>query len=264
MVRKVDATQHFISTVAGNFALGFGYSGDGGPATSAALGSPYSVALDSFGNLFIADGNRAIRRVSASNGIITTVSGNFNALTSLSGDGGDALLAAMAPAYLAFDSSGGLYFSDFGSRVRQVQLAPSASPAPTSLAFPPTAVGAMSAAQPVTFTNAGNGAMTISNVTASGDFTQTNNCPGMLAPGANCTISVISAPAGVGVRAGSLTIMDNAGSGSQVISLAGTGAVVASLTFQVQPSNAVAGQPITPAVQVLFLTPRMCPSPMFL
>ncbi len=251
VVRKVDATQHFISTVAGNFALGFGYSGDGGPATSAALGSPYSVALDSFGNLFIADGNGVIRRVSASNGIITTVSGNFNALTSLSGDGGDALLAAMAPAYLAFDSSGGLYFSDFGSRVRQVQLAPSASPAPTSLAFPPTAVGAMSAAQPVTFTNAGNGAMTISNVTASGDFTQTNNCPGMLAPGANCTISVISAPAGVGVRAGSLTIMDNAGSGSQVISLAGTGAVVASLTFQVQPSNAVAGQPITPAVQVL-------------
>jgi trimeric autotransporter adhesin len=56
-----------------------GFSGDGGPATSAALAYPTGVAVDASGNLFIADtGNNRIRKVSAS-GIITTVAGNGTA-----------------------------------------------------------------------------------------------------------------------------------------------------------------------------------------
>ena len=60
-VRKVD-TAGIITTVAGNGAPGF--SGDGGPATSANLSNPRDVEVDGAGNLFIADiGNQRIRRV---------------------------------------------------------------------------------------------------------------------------------------------------------------------------------------------------------
>ncbi|MBI2860404.1 MAG: hypothetical protein HYX91_02705, partial [Chloroflexi bacterium] len=63
-----------ITTVAGTGTLGYG--GDGGAATSAQLRNPYGVAVDSGGNLFIADyENHRIRKVAASTGIITTVAG---------------------------------------------------------------------------------------------------------------------------------------------------------------------------------------------
>jgi hypothetical protein len=62
-----------ISTFAGNGAYSF--SGDGGPATSAQLNSPLDLALDPFGNLYIADTyNNLVREVS--NGVINTVAGN--------------------------------------------------------------------------------------------------------------------------------------------------------------------------------------------
>jgi hypothetical protein len=68
----VDAATGIISTVAGNWTQG--YSGDGGPATSATMYDPESVAVDSSGNLYIADGgNNVIRKVDASTGIISTV-----------------------------------------------------------------------------------------------------------------------------------------------------------------------------------------------
>ena len=79
MIRRVDAFTGQITTVAGDFAadqandgLG-GYSGDGGPATSAQLNDPEGVALDSAGDLFIADTfNNAVREVTP-NGTISTV-----------------------------------------------------------------------------------------------------------------------------------------------------------------------------------------------
>ena len=72
-----------ISTVAGTGTAGFG--GDSGPATSAKLNFPRAVAVDSYGNLFIADwGNHRIRKVDTS-GIISTVAGNGTA--GFSGDG---------------------------------------------------------------------------------------------------------------------------------------------------------------------------------
>ena len=80
-----------ITTVAGN-ATG-GYSGDGGPAVSAQLTSPSGVAVDSVGNIFIADTNNArIRKVSP-NGIITTVAGNGT--QGYAGDGGHATTAQL-------------------------------------------------------------------------------------------------------------------------------------------------------------------------
>jgi len=97
-----------IQTVAGTGAPGF--SGDGGQATAAQLNSPYGLAIDAAGNLYIADlGNARIRRVSP-DGIITT----------LAGGGGE----FVAPRDVALDSSGGLYIADFGgNRVYQIDKA---------------------------------------------------------------------------------------------------------------------------------------------
>ena len=82
-IRKVSAAGA-ITTVAGNG--GFGFSGDGGPATAAQLNAPYGVAATADGGLLIADGsNHRIRQVSAT-GSIATVAGNGTA--GFFGDGG--------------------------------------------------------------------------------------------------------------------------------------------------------------------------------
>jgi sugar lactone lactonase YvrE len=74
-IRKVTAATGVIATVAGNGTGG--YSGDGGAATSAKLWGPSGVALDSSGNLYIADqASSRIRKMAAATGIITTVAGN--------------------------------------------------------------------------------------------------------------------------------------------------------------------------------------------
>ena len=75
MIREVDATTGVISTVAGTGNCD--YSGDGGPASAAALCDPTGVVLDTAGDLFIADyHNKAIRKVDASTGYISTVGGD--------------------------------------------------------------------------------------------------------------------------------------------------------------------------------------------
>lgn len=108
-----------IATVVGNGTYGF--SGDGGPATQAAITNPYGLALDRNGNLYIADfSNRRIRRVDAA-GIITTVAGNGS--NGYSGDGGPATQAAMSsPSDVAVGLRGELYIADFyNAVVRKVE-----------------------------------------------------------------------------------------------------------------------------------------------
>jgi hypothetical protein len=118
-IRKVDASTGIISTVAGDGAEG--YSGDGGAATNAMLYGPWAVAIDSAGNIYIADlGNSCIRKVTASTGVITTIAGN--GIQGYSGDGGGATSATLnGPAGVAVDSAGNIYIADFdNNRIRKV------------------------------------------------------------------------------------------------------------------------------------------------
>ena len=107
-----------ISTVAGNGKGGF--SGDGGDSASALLWSPFDLALDTQGNLYIADEqNHRIRRVTPA-GTISTVAGNGKG--GFSGDGGDAQSASLRlPRGVALDTQGNLYIADpANARIRRV------------------------------------------------------------------------------------------------------------------------------------------------
>jgi sugar lactone lactonase YvrE len=117
VVRKVDANG-IITTVAGT---GEGkYFGDNIPAVRAQLNSPFAVAVDKDGNLYIADAeNGRIRKVDRK-GIITTVAGN--GINGDTGDGGPATNASLyAPYDIAVDEDGNLYIADFNNnRIRKV------------------------------------------------------------------------------------------------------------------------------------------------
>lgn len=117
-VRMVDPSG-VITTVAGG--SGWGFSGDGGPATSAQLSYVTGICLDASGNLYIADNqNHRIRRVDAATKTITTVAGN--GVPGYSGDGGTATAASLnSPTGVSVDASGNLYIVDTqNNRIRKV------------------------------------------------------------------------------------------------------------------------------------------------
>ena len=229
MVRFVSATtngtrtQDYIYTVDGTGA--YGYAGDGGPATSAALNLPEGVAVDNAGNLYIADSsNNRIREVTASTGIITTVAGNGTG--GYAGDNGSAKSAELNNPYgvsVAF-STGNFYIADPGNnRLREVNVQQ------TSLIFGVVNVGQTSAAQDVTISNVGTQTLNINQISASAAFNTngadtTCSSGKTLAPSASCIVSIEFAPVNVGPVTGSLVITDNASNSPQSVSLSGTGA----------------------------------------
>ena len=108
-IRRIDAKSLDISTVAGNGTAGF--TGDGSTAVNAELNSPTGVAVDSAGNLYIADSLNCRIRKMVSGGNISTFAGNGT--LSYSGDGGAAIQAQLNnPQGVAADSSGNLYMAD--------------------------------------------------------------------------------------------------------------------------------------------------------
>ena len=114
----------------------------------------------------------------------------------------------------------------------------SATLTPTSLDFGQQIQGTSSSVQQVKLASSGTAPLAIANIATSGDFTQTNNCPSVLAPGSNCTVSILFTPTVVGARTGSLTVTDNDPSGSQTISLTGSGSASAS-TFTLGTTKVV-------------------------
>ena len=119
-IRKVNISTRIITTVVGINGK-YGYSGDGGLATSALLTSPTGISIDAKGNLYISDGgNHCIRKVNATTGIISTIVGN--GIAGYSGDGGSATAAQLNdPSGISFDAAGNLYIADRGNnRIRKV------------------------------------------------------------------------------------------------------------------------------------------------
>ncbi len=106
-------------------------------------------------------------------------------------------------------------------------LTPAVSLSASGLTFTSQNIGTTSTAQAVTLTNTGNGALSVSNIglagTNSGDFGATNTCGSSVAASANCSISVTFKPTATGSRSASVSIVDNAATSPQSITLTGTG-----------------------------------------
>lgn len=114
-IRKVD-TNGIITTVAGTGQAG--YTGDGGPATSAKLQFPQGMTVDTAGNIYVTDNIYYIRKVNTS-GIISTIAGNGR--LPAPGEGTPALSTPMGPIWVAVDGAGNLYYAEPSvGRVRQI------------------------------------------------------------------------------------------------------------------------------------------------
>jgi sugar lactone lactonase YvrE len=226
VIRKV-APGGTITTVAGNGTIG--YSGDNGPAVSAQMNWPYDVAVDSAGNLYIADQeNNLIRKVTPG-GTITTIAGNNNAGPGYSGNGGNAFKSQLAyPWGVTLDGVGNLYIADsINNVIRKVDVADA-----PSLTFGSINVGQSSAAQDATVLNLGNAPLNISQISTASNFslggadTSCSSTSQTLAPAASCVLGIEFNPIADGSISGNVILTDNALNGSaaaQTIALQGTG-----------------------------------------
>ena len=136
-IRKVNMSTGIITTVAGgnlNIFGNPGYLGNGGLATAAELNRPEGVYVDATGNIYISDTqNHLIRKVTASTGIITKVTGvipiggsSITTYPGNNGDGGSAVLSGAKvnlPKGITADNLGNIYFVDFGNnRIRTIDV----------------------------------------------------------------------------------------------------------------------------------------------
>ena len=251
LIRQVNAATGVITAVAGNGS--WGYSGDGGLATSARLATPQGVSVDAANNIYIADyANNAIRQVRAGSQTISTLAGRGS--NGYSGDGGNPQFAFLTyPTSVVVDENGNLYLADYGDNVvRQISYSPS------PLTFVSEPVGALSPALLVSPFNIGNQSLNLSSIGFSGtDFQQVS--PGLsncavnagLSPGASCNLWATFSPTHTGSVTGTLTLTTNSlnnTSSQQSINLAGTALTgtgpkasfnVTSLVFPVQLAGTV-------------------------
>ena len=114
-----------------------------------------------------------------------------------------------------------------------VSTGPAVTLSSQSLDFGSVPIGSTSNQQMVTVMNVGNALLTVTSVTTSGDFTQTNNCNTSVLQNEDCTIVLTFSPTAGGTRTGSLTITSNALGSPQTVSLTGAGVAA----FTVVPSS---------------------------
>ena len=252
VIREVNASTGIITTVAGNGTSG--YSGDGGPATSAKLGDPEGVAVDASGNLFIADlfPDSTIREVNASTGIISTVAGNGT--RGYSGDGGPATSAELSfPDALALDAHGNVFISDSGNNVIREMTSPAAMSADrASLDFGSVSLGQDSTQTTVTVTNHGGEPLIIGRASLGGAnpapfaITSDSCSNATVSAGDTCTIGVRFSPTAAGAQTAELDLPSNDPSSPTVIALSGTGTAVSQPAPPAPPAPAQPAPPTQP------------------
>jgi len=207
------------------------------------LQSPIGLAVDAVGKIYIADAEYyqpAVVRVDDMTGANwTSIYLGANATPhSIAVDPSGMVLVAGGGAQIVDNMAGVLTSSSALTQyygpyyVFGVTPIPLPSPRPSAIMFSPATltfanqdIGTSSNSQPVTITNFGGSPLNFSGISASGDFTETNNCPNTLVAGASCTASVSFAPTVAGQATGLLTINDDSGNlgASQAVTLAGTG-----------------------------------------
>lgn len=223
--------------------------------------APAHVALDTIGRIVVGDSNNVIRVNNMTGAGWTTLGvGTSVAGVNVASDG---------TTYVAGgNSSGGsgvVMFDDIttGAGFLGTNLVgnpggihpvpvpkpvPAVTVVPATLAFGSENIGTTSAPQDITLTNFGGALLDIASVLASKDFIYSDTCPAALPGGSNCTIAVSYKPTVPGARTGTLTITDNAFTGTQSVALSGTGtAPVAgiaptSVTFQSQLVHTTSGR----------------------
>ena len=278
-IRLVTKSTGKISTIAGTGTAG--YSGDGGAATSAKLSSPFQIALDPAGDLYIADtNNNAVRLYIAATQNIVTIAGNGTACTTLPGstcgDGGLSNVSSLnGPTGVGVDPFGNVYIVESGgNRVRKVTTNTTAANT-----FPTEPIGTTSTTQTETLLNIGNATLTYTSplspnsdalvtttdpnaaVSTSGAFAQTNatTCGPIysttttgttLASGTPCVFVVSFTPNTVaGNYTGNLVETDNSlynTASTQTITLAGTGTkLTPTVTLNSNNNPSYLGQSVT-------------------
>jgi sugar lactone lactonase YvrE len=203
-IRQIGVSTGIITTVAGNGTAGF--TGDG-IAIENSLYYPNGVSADVNGNLFIADSdNNRVRWVNSA-GIMTTFAGNGTA--GFNGDGGVATNAELyVPADVWEDASGNFLVADANNyRIRAITAFSELNPSAGSLTFPLESVGTTTPAQQLTLSAIGP--LTINNISITGPFTESDDCPATLANTALCTMYVYFKPTAGGTQTGTITVNDN-------------------------------------------------------
>ncbi|MES2390975.1 MAG: Ig-like domain repeat protein [Acidobacteriota bacterium] len=244
-----------VKTIAGTGIPGS--SGDNGLAISAQLSAPSAVAVDSGGDVYIADAVGArIRRITAATGVISTVAGD--GATGSAGDNGPANAAEFSgPTGIALDGLGKLFVADTNNqsiRVINVQA--------SSLTFADSTVGVKSSDSPQSLlvSNVGNSILTFtppasgqnpSSSSASFSVANTSTCPiltsasstATLGAGNSCTLQLNFTPTAAGPLNGTVSLADNA------LNVTGAQQVV-----HVR-NNAFATQPVNTTTTVTVTTP---------
>ena len=237
-VRMVTNTTGNIATLAGTGVKGF--TGDGS-AVSSGLARPRGVAVDIYGNVYVADSdNNLIRTISGGN--ISTIAGNGTEGSNGGGTASTSTTLDTPAAVAAFGTS--ILFSDTENSVIddvKVQLPPVTLSA-TSLAFGGIFVGSWSASQWVSLVNNGSVPLSISSVSVTGvnadQFVMASTCVTTLAPQASCFIHGHFQPTATGPATAAVTIIDSDSSSPQSIALSGTGvAPTGAITLQLSSLN---------------------------
>lgn len=225
-----------------------GFSGDGGQATNAEIGSSVGqMAFDLAGDMYFSDtANQRVREISAATGIINTIAGNGTA--GYTGDGGAATSATLSsPAGVAVDSQGQVYIISGAAATGTAQVIRKLGPNGL-LSFGSQQKASASAAHLVTVSNTGNSTLTLTNTVITGanasDFSidpTTTSCiltaGATLFAGQSCKVGIIFKPTAAGSFVASLVMLDNTVTNSNTVQLSGIGTLPAPTLKITSPAN---------------------------